>query len=338
MRYRYCNLFFTKKSDIMKKVFKWIGIVLGVLLLIILALAAWIKFTPMPRNEVHPITITLPADSLSLARGQKIAHATCVGCHMGEDGKLSGKLFSPSTDPFGEMYTANITQHPTKGRLAAYSDGELAYMFRTGVNRDGRFMGHMMTRCNMSDEDLATLIAYLRSDAGILQPSEIEHPQPAYLDFLFVKALVRFGMFKPAEYDGKPRVAPSPDDQVAYGRYLMHEIYDCYSCHSSSFETNNPLHPEQSPNYLGGGGKVPDEDFNYAIGRNITPSKTYGIGNWTYEQFHTAVKTGVRPDGSMLKTQMPRYAALEDAEIASIWAYLQTVPAIEADPLAAATK
>lgn len=327
-------MFLTKKSDSMKKVLKWIGIGLGVLVLVILALAAWIKFTPMPLNEVHPIPVTLPTDSLSLARGQKIAHATCVSCHMGEDGKLSGKLFSPPTDPFGEMYTANITQHPTKGRLAAYSDGELAYMFRTGVNRDGRFMGHMMTRCNMSDEDLASLIAYLRSDAGILQPSEAEHPQPAYLDFLLVKALVRFGMFKPAVYDGKPRVAPPPDDQIAYGQYLVHEIYDCYSCHSGSFETNDPLNPEKSPNYLGGGNKVPDEDFNNAIGKNITPSKTYGIGDWTYEQFHAAVKTGARSDGTMLKIQMPRYAALEDAEVQAIWAYLQTVPVIDTDPLA----
>lgn len=317
----------------MKKVLKWTGILFGALVLLILLVAAWVQFSPVPKNEVKPVAVQLPTDSLSLARGKKIVEATCVYCHMGEDGRLSGRLFSRPTDPFGEMWTSNITHHPG-GRLAAYSDGELAYMFRTGVNRDGRFLGHMMTRCNMSDDDLASVIAFLRSDAGILQPSEAEHPLPEYLDMFIVKAMVHAGIFKPAEYDGQPRVAPSPDDQVAYGRYLAHEIYECYSCHSASFETANPLYPETSPNYLGGGNKVADEDFAETISRNITPSKDHGIGAWTYDQFFTAVKTGVRPDGAMLKNQMPRYAALEDQEVAALWAYLQTVPVIDTDPLA----
>lgn len=323
----------------MKKAFKWIGIVLGVIVLLLLIVAAWIQFTPMPKFEVvPPVVQQLPVDSASLARGKKIVDNTCVHCHMGEDGKMSGRLFSRATDPFGEMYSANITQHPTKGKMSLYSDGEMAYLIRTGVNREGRWVGGMMTHANMSDEDLACMIAYLRSDAGIMQASEAEHPLPAYLDMFIVKALAKFGVFKPTPFDGKPKTAPPVTDQVAYGRYLATDIYECYACHSANFETNDPLNPEKSPNYMGGGGKIPDEDFNETISRNITPSKTHGIGNWTEEQFWAAVKTGVRPDGSMLKIQMPRFAALDSLEVNAIWAYLQTVPAIETDPLAAPVK
>ncbi|MFZ2900341.1 MAG: c-type cytochrome [Saprospiraceae bacterium] len=322
----------------MKKVFKWIGIVLGVIVLILLIVAAWIQFTPMPSFEVAPVAVQLPVDSLSLARGKKLVEASCVHCHMGEDGKMSGRLFTPATDPFGEMWTSNITQHPTKGMMGLYTDSELAYLIRTGVNREGRWVGGMMTRSNLSDDDLACLIAYLRSDAGIMQASEAEHPLPAYLDMFIVKALAKFGVFKPTPFDGKPRVAPPSSDQLAYGRYLAHEVYECYTCHSATFETNDPVSPEKSVNYFGGGNKVPDDEFNEVVSPNLTPSKAYGLGNWTAEQFHTAVRMGVRPDGTQLKRQMPRYAALEDAEIAAIWAYLQTVPAIESDPSAIAKK
>lgn len=322
----------------MKKALKWIGIVLGVLVLILLIMAAWIQFTPMPSFEVVAPQVTVPVDSLSIARGKKIVEATCVHCHLGEDGKMSGRLFSRAEDAFGEMYTANITQHPTKGKMSLYTDGELAYLMRTGVNREGRWVGGMMTHANMSDEDLACMIAYLRSDAGIMQASEASYPLPAYLDMFIVKALAKFGVFKPTPYDGKPRTAPPVTDQVAYGRYIVHEIYECYGCHSASFEANDPVNPEKSPNYMGGGNKVPDEEFNEIPSRNITPSKTYGIGNWTYDQFFAAVKTGVRPDGSMLGVQMPRYAALDSLEVSAIWAYLQTVPVIDTDPLAEPVK
>lgn len=322
----------------MKKVLKWTGIVLGTLILIILILAAWIQFSATPKHEVKPVDIVLPTDSLSLARGQKIVTTICAYCHLGEDGKLSGKMISPASEPgFGELWSANITQHPTKG-IGSYTDGELAYLLRTGVNRDGRMSGIMMRFPKMSDADVAALIAYLRSDAGINQPSEAVHPFPEYPNKFLGKFLTKIGVFDPLPYDGTPITAPDPSDQIAYGRYLATGVYECYSCHSASFETNNELDPEKSANYFGGGNLITDDEFNKVPSRNITPSKTHGIGNWTAEQLSAAIRTGVRPDGSMLKVQMPRFANLDEQEVAAIWAYLQTVPAIDTDPLATDSK
>ena len=312
----------------MKRFLKILAIVFGVIAVALATVAAWVQFTPFPTFEVHPQEVTLPTDSISLAQGKKIVETVCVHCHMGKDGKLSGRQFTPKDDPFGIMYSGNITQHTTKG-IGRYTDGELAWLMRTGTNRDGRFVGLMMTHPNMSDQDLASIIAYLRSDAGIVQPSEAVHPKPEYLNSFLVKALVKLGLYKPLSFDGKPVPAIDPNDQIAYGRYLATEIFECSICRSASFETNDLVNPEKSPNFFGGGNPVPDEDFKVVLSANITPSQQHGIGNWTADQFKAAVRTGMRPDGKVLTPNMPRFGQLSDRELDAIWAYLQTVPAIE---------
>ncbi len=321
----------------MKNLFKMLGIGLGILALALAGIAAWVQFTPVPKYEVKPPPVVIPTDSATLALGRKVAELSCAHCHLGEDGKMSGRLFSQATDPFGEMWSTNITQHPAKGAMGRYSDGELAYLIRTGVNREGRVVGYMMCHTQMSDEDLGALIAYLRSDAPMMQPSEAEHPAPAYLNNFMVKALLKFGVFKPLPYDGQPKAAPPMTDQVAYGRYLATDLFECANCHAASFETLDMITPENSPNFMGGGNPVPDELFNIVVSANITPSKEFGIGNWTKEQFVTAVRTGQRPDGRILKPNMPRFAILSDQEIDAIWAYMQTVPVID-KPAALAAK
>lgn len=312
----------------MKKMLKFLGITLGALVLAVAALLGYAALTPMKTFPVDPPTVKLPADSLSLAQGKKMAEIVCAHCHLGDDGKMSGRLFNRPEDPFGEMWSANITQHPAKG-IGRYTDGELAYLMRTGINREGRYVGNMMAHPNLSDEHLGALVAYLRSDADIMQPSEAEHPAPEYISSAIVKAFILLNMYKPLPYDGKPIAAPPASDQAAYGRYLATDMYECASCHSSSFETYNPLEPEKSPGYFAGGNPVPDENFETALSANLTPSKAYGLGAWTEEQFLAAVKGGVRKDGAILKPQMPRFAQLSDEEVRAIWAYLQTLPAVE---------
>lgn len=322
----------------MKKALKIFGILFAAVAAIIALVAAWVQLTPMPTYEVKPPQVVIPTDSATLERGKKVAELVCAHCHLGEDGKMSGRLFSQASDPFGEMWASNITQHPTKGAMGRYSDGELAYLIRTGVNREGRVVGYMMCHTQMSDEDLGAVIAYLRSDAPMMQPSEAEHPAPEYLNSFMARALIKFGVFKPLPYDGQPKSAPSMTDQVAYGRYLATDIYECGVCHSASFETFDMITPEKSPNFMGGGNPVPDHDFNLAASANITPSKDYGIGAWTKEQFSAAVRTGQRPDGTILKPNMPRFAPLNEQEIDAIWAYIQTVPVIDKPAVAAAAK
>ncbi len=302
-----------------------IDYLLGIIVLAIAGTAAWVNFTDTPTYEVKELDIQLPTDSLSLANGARIAKTVCAYCHQGESGKLDGKLFSPESEGFGEIWSGNLTQHPTAG-LGRYKDGEIAYLLRTGIKRDGKLAGPFMFFPNLSDEDLAAVIAYLRSDVPEVEASaEVRTTRYSFL----ANALMKFGAFKPLTYDAKPRPTPAVTDRIAYGRYLATARYDCASCHAGSFETYNVVEPEKSPGYLAGGNLIADHDFKTTPSRNITPHPDQGIGKWTEEQFLAAVKSGIRPDGSALSTAMPRLALLADEEVSAIWAYLQTVPPLE---------
>ncbi|MFM9949104.1 MAG: c-type cytochrome [Saprospiraceae bacterium] len=307
----------------MKRILKILGVLLGVIVLAIAGIAAWVSFSDMQVYPVQSLPVNLSVDSASLARGKSMVENTCAHCHRGEDGKLSGRLFSTESEGFGDVWSPNITNHPTLG-LGRYQDGEIAYLLRTGVKRDGKLAGPFMQFPNLSDEDVAAVIAYLRSDAPSVQASEAKHVSK--YSFL-AKALYKLGVFKPMPYEGKPIATPPKADQIAYGRYLAVAVYECYSCHSASFETNNVLEPEKSPGFFAGGNPIADHDFNHTPSRNITPHPEDGIGKWTLDQFQLAVRAGARPDGAILSHAMPRLA-LSEEEMNAIWAYLRTVPAL----------
>ena len=71
---------------------------------------------------------------------------------------------------------------------------------------------------------------------------------------------------------------------------------------------------------------------NTVVSKNITPDPS-GIGKMTEAQFVTLLKTGQRPDGSMIHYPMEPYPLLSDTEVKAIYAYLKTVP-----PLATKSK
>jgi mono/diheme cytochrome c family protein len=318
----------------MKKVLRIIGVLVGLLLLVVLSVAAWVGLTPMPSYESKSLPVVIPTDSSALEMGRKIVELECRHCHMGEDGKLSGRLFSRPDDPFGMIYSANITQHPGS-RLSQYSDGELAYLFRTGIKKDGGWAPYMLMP-NLSDEHMGAIIAYLRSDGPLVQPSPVAQPATQY-SFL-AEALIKFGLFAPKFYEIKPVKAPAATDKVAYGRYLAIGVYSCFKCHSASFETIDDLQPEKSAGFFGGGNPVDDEEHVTTISANITMSKKFGVGNWTEDQFIHAVQTGERHDGRILTPAMPRFGMLTRDEVSAIWAYLQTVPVLENDVAALSKK
>ena len=105
--------------------------------------------------------------------------------------------------------------------------------------------------------------------------------------------------------------------QLKRGEYLV-RMGDCIACHS--VKESKPF----------AGGLAFDTPFGTLYSPNITPDKTNGIGSWTTEQFNTAVREGIRPDGQYLfpAFPFPYYNKLSDAELADIRAYLNAVPAV----------
>src|SRR5512140_3614169 len=92
----------------MKKFFKWLGIVLGAVLgIIVIVLAVfYFKGSAMMNQKytLQPDNVTIPTDAASIARGKHFVQAICVGCHTAD---LSGQLMIDA--PFARFYSANLT-------------------------------------------------------------------------------------------------------------------------------------------------------------------------------------------------------------------------------------
>lgn len=88
---------------------------------------------------------------------------------------------------------------------------------------------------------------------------------------------------------------------------------DCAACHTN--------HAKHGPEY--GGGLVLQSPIGGVVATNISPSKEFGIGSWTEEEFTRAVRKGVSPNG-YLYPAMPytAYAGITDEDMHALWTYL----------------
>lgn len=93
----------------------------------------------------------------------------CGECHTPRDDRgtpIAGKELAGGSrfqGPWGVVYAANITNHPSAG-IGAYSDDDLKRVFREGRNRAGRELWVMpwsITK-NLTEADLDALISALR--------------------------------------------------------------------------------------------------------------------------------------------------------------------------------
>lgn len=64
-------------------------------------------------------------------------------------------------------------------------------------------------------------------------------------------------------------------------------------------------------------------------GANLTPGGE--LGSWTEEDFFTLIRTGMHPSGRQILDYMPweYFRHITDTELSAIWAYLQSLPALE---------
>jgi mono/diheme cytochrome c family protein len=114
--------------------------------------------------------------------------------------------------------------------------------------------------------------------------------------------------------------------QVARGKYLV-TLAGCNDCHTPGGLFGKP----DTSRVLAGsevGFEIPD--LGVFPGRNLTPDKETGLGNWSTPQIVTALQTGMRPDGRKLAPIMPyeAFASLKKADALAIAAYLKSLPPI----------
>ena len=123
----------------MKKVFKWIGIVLGSLVgLLIIGVAALYFMGNARLNKTYDFPssdITLPNDQASLEFGKHRTDILCAGCH-GSD--LSGIENWFNAGPIGTIDSANLTSGEGGFGREATSVEDYVLAIRHGIDPDGK--------------------------------------------------------------------------------------------------------------------------------------------------------------------------------------------------------
>lgn len=311
----------------MRKALKILGFTLLALALLVGAAAGYIALSGIPHYTPGKVQLTVDVTPERVARGRRTADMLCVACHMDTDtGKLSGHRMPDMPPQFGVAYSANITQDQETG-IGAWTDGEIAYLLRTGIKRDGSYAPPWMVKLpNLADEDLKDIIAFLRSDDPLVAP--VRHATPPSEPSFLTKFLSRVA-FKPLPWPEQPIARPDPGDPVAVGRYLVNAHAQCFGCHSADFAKVDDLHPEKSAGYLGGGNAMPDLSGRKVLTANLTFDETTGLGRWSEDDFVRAVRFAVRPDHSVLLYPMVPYPELTEGEVRAIYAYLRTAPHIQ---------
>ena len=299
------------------------------LLLVVVAAGGFITFLEV-RGVPKYAAPTIPEFKVEssperIAQGTKIASVQCMVCHKGKNNKLVGRFLSELPDNFGKIYSAKITHSKDHG-IGSWTDSELAYFLRTGVRKNGQYAPIYMPKfAHLSDEDLKSVISWLRSDdPQLIATEDATTPcQPSLLTkFLCLVA------FKPIPYPKTEIAQPDTTNAVAYGKYLVTGRYDCYTCHSADFTKLNMEEPEKSPGYCGGGNTMLTLASNKIFTANITQDEKTGLGSWTEDDFRKAMHESKNKDGKALRFPMLPYTAITDHEVTAIWQYLRSVPKI----------
>ena len=248
----------------------------------------------------------------------------CVHCHSPLEASQRG--FPPVMNLMGSGQV--LVEEASLGRIVApnltpdmqtgsgkWTDDQFARAIREGIGHDGRTLFPMMPYQNfrsMSDEDLASVVVFLRS----LPP--IRHELPKTAVAFPAKYLIK-GLPQPVT---SPVSAPLASDRVQWGKYLV-RLANCANCH-----TAHGAHGEPIPGLDFAGGEKIAKDGVTSTSANLTPDAS-GIPYYDEALFIRTLRTGT-VGARELSSIMPFvvYRNLSDDDLKAIFAYLQTLKPI----------
>jgi mono/diheme cytochrome c family protein len=314
----------------MRKLIKWIGILLGLVILVAGAALGWVlatwdaDYSAMPKPA-----ITASADPAVVARGDYLFNAVahCSICHGGPRSiartrgerppQVGGYVFQAG--PFGTFVARNLTADRETG-LGAQSDGEIARVVRSAVDHDGHFVPFMKLGVGpIADEDLTALVSYIRTLPAVRRQEEPE----AWGLLAKVLAATKF---KPSPQVPPPYAPAAAEPSVARGNYLANGPALCRYCHTRHdamagfVEVATPFT---------GGDVEPDEvdPASEFAAPNLTPDPASSpIGAWDEATFLTRFRGGRVFAGSHMPWE--NFAELTDADLRSLYRYLRSLPPV----------
>ena len=246
----------------------------------------------------------------------------CMTCHSEHDWTAHDAPLMPGTLGAGQdmgllkglpgqVIASNITPDPETG-TGTWSDDQLGRAIREGVGHDGQALFPLMPYPDfrgMSDEDLASVVVYLRS----LPPVRKQRPTT---NLIFpVKYLIRSAP--------QPLDAPVPQPDLSTpekrGAYPV-TIAGCKDCHTPQDAHGQPL-----PSMDFGGGFILDGPWGHVASGNITPDPS-GIPYYGTVLFTQAMRSGY-VKARKLSQIMPwhTYRGMTDEDLAARFAYLKTL-------------
>lgn len=293
----------------MRKFFKWLGIVLGSLIgLILLAVAGLTISASIRLNKTYSVQadpITIPSDSASIERGRQwVTSGDCMYCH-GSD--LAGTAFLD--DPMlGKIPARNLT--PGIGGVGStFTDADWVRAIRYGINPEGHSLIIMPSSdfYYFSDSDLGNIIAYLKS----LPPVDKEWPEPEFTPLGKILASAgALGSVIEAEninYSAARPSAPTEGVTAEYGAYLT-EVSGCRMCHGEDLA----------------GVEVPPNPAAPPVPGLVAGSE---VASWSEAEFIQTIRTGITPNNRPLTEFMPwtEFRNMTDDQLKAIWLYLNSL-------------
>jgi len=308
----------------------WKKIAVLTLLAIVALIVAGITFTigwrPIIGAKKRAVTDRqFEATPQRLARGKYLVDGVmgCFSCHTDQDWSkpgappVAGKEGSEhvwSDQDLPWLVAPNITPDKETG-AGNWSDDTLARAIREGIGHDGRALFPLMPYPHynqLSDEDLASVIVYLRTVPAVrnqLPTTKVPFP----INF--------FNQNVPQPVTAE---VPPPDQSSAVGRgaYLV-RMGACADCHTPQ-EKGQPF-----PGMDFAGGFLLHEPKGDVVSANITPAAS-GIGYYNDTSFVQVMRTG-KVGARPLHASMPWifYGKMTDADLKSMFAFLQTLKPVK---------
>jgi len=120
--------------------------------------------------------------------------------------------------------------------------------------------------------------------------------------------------------------AMTHDQLVARGRVISFSS-GCNDCHTPGSLYGAP----DTTRLLSGSELGWQGPWGVSYPRNLTPDPETGIASWTEDDIIAAVRTGHRPDGTILLPPMPWpfYAFMSDDDVHALAAFIKTLPPVK---------
>src|SRR5580658_1036898 len=315
-------------------------IIIGVVVVAVLAIMAWIMIVPGPMAFAKGQRVALaqypsnptgvPADLTAtdpLAHGRYLAQAAdCEACHTAEGGKpLAGGR--PFQTAFGTIYSPNITPDAKTG-IGSWTDADFLTAVHEGRGKNGQHLYPAFPYAAytyLTDQDVLAIKAYIFSVPPVsnIAPANTLRFPYNQRGLMAIWALL---------YDPNQRFEPLTDRSPTWNRgaYLVESLGHCGDCHTPRTLLQALNNREKFAGGMAEGWRA----------YNLSSDPASGIGSWSPAELLQYLSTGHSMNrgsafGPMAQAVHLSFQNLTPSDLTAIADYVRSVPAVTSSDLPA---